>query len=568
MLINLGKIMSPIRKEADPNIVGKFCQKVNSDLEGPHIACDLIISKLQSSQDWEIYNALYVLEACVKNCGERFHQLIGRFRFLNEMIKLVSPKYSGNKTSERVKKKCIELFFSWSRGLPQEVKIKEAYDMLKRQDIVKSDPVDVDELVINVTPRQKDPIFDNEAKSKELARLLKSKNANDLEEANRLIKNMVKQDEIKTEKISMRINELEHINNNMKLLNDMLLHYTTKTATQSETDTMKYLFEELTKMQPNLIKLATETEENDESIGDILKANDQCERIIDQYKQIVINTNTNASQQQQQQQQQQNKTDSDLLNFLTKDDDFMIMTDSHHEQLQKLKKDQINSETLFDPISSSKSSYDPLKELEDLFAPSAQEEKLFNFNSTNSSLMKPLQVNNNINKSLDHIAPFEKTAQKVGSKMKGIDDLNELSRCLMENSINNPQTTLQSAVISAKTTTTTSTTKPNQLLTLNDIKKHQNDSNNAIATDTSDIQQQQQMSNSLQDLTISLESIKPAFDIPAVVLYDENQCKIVMHFALNSPGPNINVVVISVTNFNVNKEMKNFVFQAAVTKVR
>lgn len=32
------------------------------------------------------------LEACVKNCGRRFHQEIGKFRFLNEVIKVVSPK--------------------------------------------------------------------------------------------------------------------------------------------------------------------------------------------------------------------------------------------------------------------------------------------------------------------------------------------------------------------------------------------------------------------------------------------------------------------------------------------
>ena len=32
------------------------------------------------------------LEACVKNCGRRFHQEVGKFRFLNEMIKVVSPK--------------------------------------------------------------------------------------------------------------------------------------------------------------------------------------------------------------------------------------------------------------------------------------------------------------------------------------------------------------------------------------------------------------------------------------------------------------------------------------------
>lgn len=35
---------------------------------------------------------LQVLEACVRNCGARFHQEIGKFRFLNEIIKVISPK--------------------------------------------------------------------------------------------------------------------------------------------------------------------------------------------------------------------------------------------------------------------------------------------------------------------------------------------------------------------------------------------------------------------------------------------------------------------------------------------
>lgn len=35
-----------------------------------------------------------VLEACMKNCGRRFHNEVGKFRFLNELIKVVSPKVS------------------------------------------------------------------------------------------------------------------------------------------------------------------------------------------------------------------------------------------------------------------------------------------------------------------------------------------------------------------------------------------------------------------------------------------------------------------------------------------
>ena len=91
--LDFNKIMSPIKKEADPNLIAQFCQKLNCDMDDScQLAIDLIINKLQSNQEWENLIALHVLEACVKNCGETFHELISRFRFLNELIKLISPK--------------------------------------------------------------------------------------------------------------------------------------------------------------------------------------------------------------------------------------------------------------------------------------------------------------------------------------------------------------------------------------------------------------------------------------------------------------------------------------------
>ena len=50
-----------------------------------------------------------VLEASARSCGTEFHAEVGKFKFLNEMIKLVSPKYLGPRTPEHVKKKvrCI-----------------------------------------------------------------------------------------------------------------------------------------------------------------------------------------------------------------------------------------------------------------------------------------------------------------------------------------------------------------------------------------------------------------------------------------------------------------------------
>ncbi|CAF4355248.1 unnamed protein product, partial [Adineta steineri] len=117
------KVTSPIHKSADPNLFNTFCQKVNSEPEGHHLAIRLIAHKIQSPQEYEALRTLDLLESCVHICGRRFHNEIGKFRFLNEMIKLVSPKYLANHTSEKVKKKVVELMYSWTQTLPGEVKI-------------------------------------------------------------------------------------------------------------------------------------------------------------------------------------------------------------------------------------------------------------------------------------------------------------------------------------------------------------------------------------------------------------------------------------------------------------
>lgn len=101
----------------------------------------------------------------MKNCGRRFHNEVGKFRFLNELVKVISPKvrnksghtdkseclnwclvsledwlisfvvvqHLGDKVSERVKTKVITMLYSWTVSLPDEAKISEAYHMLKLQ---------------------------------------------------------------------------------------------------------------------------------------------------------------------------------------------------------------------------------------------------------------------------------------------------------------------------------------------------------------------------------------------------------------------------------------------------
>uniref|UniRef100_A0A2K6GQJ8 Golgi associated, gamma adaptin ear containing, ARF binding protein 1 n=1 Tax=Propithecus coquereli TaxID=379532 RepID=A0A2K6GQJ8_PROCO len=265
----INRATNPLNKELNWASINSFCEQLNEDFEGPPLATRLLAHKIQSPQEWEAIQALTVLETCMKSCGKRFHDEVGKFRFLNELIKVVSPKYLGSRTSEKVKNKILELLYSWTVGLPEEVKISEAYQMLKKQGIVKSDPKLPDDATFPLPPpRPKNVIFEDEEKSKMLARLLKSSHPEDLRAANKLIKEMVQEDQKRMEKISKRVNAIEEVNNNVKLLTEMVMgHSQGGAASGSSEDLMKELYQRCERMRPTLFRLASDTEDNDEALG-------------------------------------------------------------------------------------------------------------------------------------------------------------------------------------------------------------------------------------------------------------------------------------------------------------
>lgn len=132
----------------------------------------------------------------MRRCGSSFHAEIGKFRFLNEMIKLVSPKYLGSQTPKPVRDRVLQLMYSWTIEYPREAKIKEAYQMLRKQGVVNDDPppdVLASGSSQGISGSSKSSVFEDEKKQRLLQKLLQSKNPEDLQAANRLIKTMVKE---------------------------------------------------------------------------------------------------------------------------------------------------------------------------------------------------------------------------------------------------------------------------------------------------------------------------------------------------------------------------------------
>ncbi|XP_023227533.1 ADP-ribosylation factor-binding protein GGA1-like [Centruroides sculpturatus] len=285
----LVKVTNPLVK---PNIetLQAVCLQLDKEEDGPQTSLRFLAHKIQSPQEREAMLALFVLEEMVKRCSSKFHNEIGKFRFLNEMIKVVSPKYMGNKASSNVKKKIVELMFKWSMELKHEPKIFEAYQMLKRQGVVTEDPVGVLEDYTPPNPpppRPKNDIFEDEEKSKLLQRLLQSRNPVDLQAANQLIKTMVQQADKRMEQIARRANELETVHNNAKVLTDMLNNYKPEETSNEEKELMKELYESCERLRPKLFKLAGEVDENDEGFEDLLKANDELTAVINNYKKKI-----------------------------------------------------------------------------------------------------------------------------------------------------------------------------------------------------------------------------------------------------------------------------------------
>lgn len=193
MIIDIERATNTHNQNIDTAAVEAFCALVNKEKDGANIGVKLIATRIHSQHEKEALQTFHILDICMQRCGGSFQTEVGKFRFLNEMIKLVSPKYLGAHTPLSVKQKVLQLMYLWTLDYPKETKIKEAYDMLKKQGVIREIPLSVSAENYTIPDRKTNSIFQDEEKSKLLQKLLQSKNPEDLQAANRLIKSMVRE---------------------------------------------------------------------------------------------------------------------------------------------------------------------------------------------------------------------------------------------------------------------------------------------------------------------------------------------------------------------------------------
>uniref|UniRef100_A0A673ICV8 ADP-ribosylation factor-binding protein GGA1-like n=1 Tax=Sinocyclocheilus rhinocerous TaxID=307959 RepID=A0A673ICV8_9TELE len=520
----INKATNPLNREADWESIQLFCDQLSNEPEGPQLATRLLAHKIQSPQEWEAMQALMVLETCVKNCGKRFHNEVGKFRFLNELIKVVSPKYLGSRAPEPVKKKVLEMMYRWTVCLPEETKISDAYQMLKKQGIIKQDPdLPDDKLCPPPLPRPKNAIFEDEEKSKMLSRLLNSSHPEDLRAANKLIKEMVQEDQKRMEKVSKRVNAIQEVKESVGLLTQLLGDYSKESGSHSNEELIKDLYQRCEKMRPTLFRLASDTEDNDEALAEILQANDSLTQVINLYRQLVKGEEVNGDTSSTTRLPGRSTALLDLTGLDTS------------------------------PLAQSFSEFPSKTPFSQELGISLLDDELMSLESVDAAVMSAPAV-------LLPEASATKTLVTVPvTSTNSLDELDLLGKTLLQQSL--PPESLQ-----VKWDKLQSQSKP----TLRDlqIKSGTNTATtpSPVLTFCSEPASAPQDDMSLVNVTVPLESIKPSSLLP-VTIFDKHSLRVLFHFARDSPParPDVLVVIISMLS-SAPVPITNVRFQAAVPK--
>uniref|UniRef100_A0A8C2JLQ5 Golgi-associated, gamma adaptin ear containing, ARF binding protein 1 n=2 Tax=Cyprinus carpio TaxID=7962 RepID=A0A8C2JLQ5_CYPCA len=559
----LNKATNPLNRETDWESIQLFCDQLSNEPEGPQLATRLLAHKIQSPQEWEAMQALMVLETCVKNCGKRFHNEVGKFRFLNELIKVVSPKYLGSRAPEPVKKKVLEMMYSWTVSLPEETKISDAYQMLKKQGIIKQDPDLPDDKPCPLMPRPKNAIFEDEEKSKMLSRLLNSSHPEDLRAANKLIKEMVQEDQKRMEKVSKRVNAIQEVKESVGLLTQLLGDYNKESGSHINEELIKDLYQRCEKMRPTLFRLASDTEDNDEALAEILQANDSLTQVINLYRLLVKGEEVNEDTSSTARLPGRSTALLDLTGLDTSPlaqsfSEFPSKTPFSQELGISLLDDELMSLGLTEVNSNLPTSQPG----DDMTWNTFQSSE-----SVDAAVMPAPAV-------LLPVTSATKTLVTVPvTSTNSLDELDLLGKTLLQQSLppeslqvkwdklqSQSKPTLRDLQIKSGTNTATT---PSPVLAFSSepgtLLNSQLPAGITPASATQD-------DISLVNVTVPLESIKPSSLLP-VTIFDKHSLRVLFHFARDSPParPDVLVVIISMLS-SAPVPITNVRFQAAVPK--
>ncbi|KAK5644708.1 hypothetical protein RI129_006008 [Pyrocoelia pectoralis] len=391
---------------------------------------------------------------------------------------------------------------------------------------------------------------------------------------------MVKEDDKRAELKSRRVIELESVHNNVRLLNEMLDSYKPGISSEDELQLIKELHQSCERLRPSVFKLATDVQQNEEMLNEVLHASDELGQVFDKYTEIIVKGNIP--------QQEVQLSNLSLLDLESSAGESTLDTNNVVFRSQISNESQSDMDLLCDIFTSN-----IVSDSDDILKPISTV-KIMSLEETNSAKSSKTSALDDLDALGEHLLKenlpsqrsnmqFNRTAEKVSmnilAKQSSLESKNA-------NSISdqNKLTDLVDAFkldlnfLTKKEKDTESTLPQNRELNgddvLVDITCDNNEQPKSVVEDaisiTTTVNENKVPSTNktdfkLNDLSVKLEEIKPSSLLPLVVLDEKNGISVTFHFGKNKPRDDVNVIVVTTISKN-ELPLSNLLFQAVVPK--
>jgi ADP-ribosylation factor-binding protein GGA len=436
---------------------------------------------------------------------------------------LESSKVKFHKFSSQI----LDILFTWTDSHPELGKVKEAYTMLRTQGVVHEPQKNV----IKPTNKKSTDTTLKLMESEKFRRLLQSKNQKDIEAANLMIQNMVRDNDRRSQMQCKREIAVDSANENSLLLKEMLDELNPADVSEDTLSTLREIYNNCVKLKPTVMRLAEETHESESFTVKILETVELMNTVTELYTAIVVNKAPVVKKSQ---------TSQNVSNLL-----------------------DVSSSSAVKTTETSNGSF---SELNDIFSTPAKKPAQIEV-----ALLTPQVVPQNSD--LESImALINSHKAPTSDDLFGNFDLPSPQSPAKETAKEKPRAPLSeidSIVTGMKSKLLSGPEEIEELV------KPQNDSdddvNNLISEElpvevVAEVKQPEQKALALKDIRVDINDIEPSDTEPPRIIVDEKKgLKILVNFTNDKPAKDVMVLVITVINQG-SMAISNFQFDASVSK--
>ncbi|MFH4978101.1 hypothetical protein AB6A40_004810 [Gnathostoma spinigerum] len=267
----------------------EICDYINNTADGGRDALRAIRKRLYSQMSKNnaiVMYTLTVLETCVKNCDTRFHELVCQKEFINELVKLIGPKFDA---PQIIQERVLCMIQSWAdafRDNPRLAGVCQVYDEYKAKG-VEFPMTDFDSLAPIITPKR--TVFPVQSRQQQQTPQVAS-----ADQCGGRVAGVVHYAEPShpvqptTQQLEKLRKELDIVTVNVKVLREMLAELVPGEETPEEFQLLQELHNVCKQMQQRISELARAVD-NDEVTYELLVMNDEFFNVFEKYDRYMTN---------------------------------------------------------------------------------------------------------------------------------------------------------------------------------------------------------------------------------------------------------------------------------------